>query len=426
MVPRSLLFGMLAGVLSAFPFEAQALDGVENDSIDKLDIHYGVAIGSFSSKLNYSNLDKQLFNDFEFITNPSFSVFAEFNLKSNPHLSLRPQLAIRKKGGLIDDVGYFLFTVEGEEPQTRYQLASRYFDIKVPVIYYFSTQNSTFSPYVFAAPDLGFTGKGQISLETTLDSYSYYAGYRTDVTKANLKPWNLGIQLGAGVRHQITLASSVCYLGLELSYEKGISNNYGDKEKKHEANNIINTPYKITGRRCFDGIDFQLLLSVPLDFLKPKNKTEIKTVEKEVIVEKVVEVEASKPCYTLDEISLMILMNKPIDGKTICSVEDIKFDFDKSVVKKESYGYLDKLSNVLKKIGCDVLIKGHTDNIASDSYNQKLSEDRAKAVAEYLIKSGINPDKIKTIGFGARQPLVSNDTEEGRAVNRRVEFELFK
>ena len=66
-------------------------------------------------------------------------------------------------------------------------------------------------------------------------------------------------------------------------------------------------------------------------------------------------------------------------------------------------------------------VVGHTDDVGDNDYNQKLSEQRAQAVAKYLIKSGVDASKIVAMGAGERMPVASNATEEGRADNRRVE-----
>ena len=67
-------------------------------------------------------------------------------------------------------------------------------------------------------------------------------------------------------------------------------------------------------------------------------------------------------------------------------------------------------------------LAGHTDNIGSEEYNMKLSEKRAKAVMEYFVRKGIDPNRFTTKGFGFTEPVASNDTKEGRAKNRRVEL----
>ena len=77
-------------------------------------------------------------------------------------------------------------------------------------------------------------------------------------------------------------------------------------------------------------------------------------------------------------------------------------------------------------MNANVEVKGHTDNIGSDEVNMKISRQRAKAVMDYLIEQGVNPGKISYSYYGATNPRVSNDTLEGRRINRRVEIEILK
>ena len=71
-----------------------------------------------------------------------------------------------------------------------------------------------------------------------------------------------------------------------------------------------------------------------------------------------------------------------------------------------------------------VEIEGHTDNVGSESYNYKLSNNRAKAVYDYLINNGVSAKRMTFKGFGANKPITSNNTEEGRAINRRTAFKI--
>jgi len=99
------------------------------------------------------------------------------------------------------------------------------------------------------------------------------------------------------------------------------------------------------------------------------------------------------------------------------------FDFDSAVIKADVVPALDEAVKVLNMHpDLKVEIQGHTDNIGTPEYNQKLSERRANAVRDYLIGAGIAPSRIKTVGFGMTKPVASNDTAAGRAKNRRVEF----
>ena len=69
-------------------------------------------------------------------------------------------------------------------------------------------------------------------------------------------------------------------------------------------------------------------------------------------------------------------------------------------------------------------MSGHTDNVGDKKSNQLLSENRAKAVYDYLVKNGIPADRLTTKGYGDTQPIANNDTEAGRAENRRTEFKV--
>lgn len=108
-------------------------------------------------------------------------------------------------------------------------------------------------------------------------------------------------------------------------------------------------------------------------------------------------------------------------------LNNIFFDVNKTSLKQESQTELRYLTNLLKQNPTlKIAISGHTDNVGSDSANMVLSTGRANAVRDYLIGQGIEPDRITAKGFGERQPVASNDTEEGRQKNRRVEFRLKK
>jgi outer membrane protein OmpA-like peptidoglycan-associated protein len=89
-----------------------------------------------------------------------------------------------------------------------------------------------------------------------------------------------------------------------------------------------------------------------------------------------------------------------------------------------------ELNNLLKILGeypkmC-IKIMGHTDNQNSDAYNITLSYNRAMACVKYLTKKGINPNRLTWQGYGERVPITTNETEEGKAANRRVEFMVLK
>jgi OmpA-OmpF porin, OOP family len=104
---------------------------------------------------------------------------------------------------------------------------------------------------------------------------------------------------------------------------------------------------------------------------------------------------------------------------------DTFFDFDKYDIKPEGKAKLDDLVAKTKGIALEVIIAvGHTDNIGTVEYNQKLSERRANAVKDYLVSKGIEKNRVYTEGKGLKNPIASNSTAEGRAKNRRTEIEV--
>ncbi len=101
--------------------------------------------------------------------------------------------------------------------------------------------------------------------------------------------------------------------------------------------------------------------------------------------------------------------------------EPIQFEFNSSVLKTEAYPVLDKLSSTLRENGGKVTAKGYASSEGTAAYNMKLSKDRANSVKTYLVNSGVNASAVATKGLGEANPIASNDTEEGRIQNRRVE-----
>ncbi|MCZ4223752.1 OmpA family protein [Pedobacter rhodius] len=106
---------------------------------------------------------------------------------------------------------------------------------------------------------------------------------------------------------------------------------------------------------------------------------------------------------------------------SVTGFEKISFDFNSSVLKTESYPTLDKLSSVLRENGGKVTLNGYASSEGTAAYNLKLSKDRANSVKTYLVNSGVNASQVATKGNGEANPIASNDTEEGRIQNRRVE-----
>ncbi|MCU0440136.1 MAG: OmpA family protein [Raineya sp.] len=118
--------------------------------------------------------------------------------------------------------------------------------------------------------------------------------------------------------------------------------------------------------------------------------------------------------------------NKPVIlGEAF--TKDILFDFDKFAIKPEYFKELDDLAEYMKAVdNVNIDIVGHTDNEGTDQKNMLLSQNRAKALRDYLVKKGIAPQRISHKGLGETTPVAPNTTPEGRALNRRIEFTLKK
>ncbi|MDT8375475.1 MAG: OmpA family protein [Mariprofundaceae bacterium] len=102
---------------------------------------------------------------------------------------------------------------------------------------------------------------------------------------------------------------------------------------------------------------------------------------------------------------------------------EVSFDFNSAAINPGFTRTLDKVNDVVKRYPrTSVRVVGHTDNVGSAAYNQRLSEDRAKSVAWYMEDGGVAPQRISTEGRGMSQPRATNETEAGRQLNRRVEM----
>ncbi len=128
-------------------------------------------------------------------------------------------------------------------------------------------------------------------------------------------------------------------------------------------------------------------------------------------------------------------MQKDIAGAKVERIgEGIKITFQSGILfakasaslQSEAVANLKKLSAILNKYpDTNILVEGHTDSDGSEEYNQQLSERRANAVANQLKSYGVAPARFTAMGYGESQPVASNDTEEGKRQNRRVEIAIF-
>ena len=235
-------------------------------------------------------------------------------------------------------------------------------------------------------------------------------------------------------RHpQANMASN--NMGAFLGYKPIILKNYdpiNELELVVNETNIINPDepkwVKISGRFIAKGKEHFLVIG---NFHNNEN-TKFKDVKN------LVEPAWENPYYLLDDVSLkQIIKTEPVvvaepepvfedmeikKGQVI-RLDKIYFDFDKSDLLPASNEQLDKLVELLNAYpSMRIAIHGHTDSRGSDTYNEKLSDSRAQAVFNYVGRHAVSPNRLTYKGFGEVSPVDTNETDEGRQNNRRVEF----
>ncbi len=113
----------------------------------------------------------------------------------------------------------------------------------------------------------------------------------------------------------------------------------------------------------------------------------------------------------------------PEAGTQLVSLDGTNFDFNKATLRPDALAKLDHAAQVMNdNPGIKVNVEGHTDSVGSDAYNQGLSERRTAAVVNYLVGKGIDSSRLMAAGYGESRPVASNDTDDGRAQNRRVDL----
>jgi outer membrane protein OmpA-like peptidoglycan-associated protein len=117
----------------------------------------------------------------------------------------------------------------------------------------------------------------------------------------------------------------------------------------------------------------------------------------------------------------------PIEVGVELPLNNIFFEYAKATLRPDSYPELDRIADTMKENpNLAIEIQGHTDNVGSNESNLKLSQDRAEAVRKYLISKKIQTARVTSVGYGETKPVATNDTEEGRAQNRRVQLAIVR
>ncbi len=409
--------------------------------------YIGVSGGANWSSLRFSDLDKALYPDNNNNFSGVFSFFCQYNFGKDGMFGVRPEFAFLTRGGRLNNIGKGLESFYEEyyyhEPDDEvwlddfvYRLKATYFDIRVPLIYTLGKDSWKVRPYVYVAPILSFAQGGYVDARMEYNDHQY-EGVRYDLSKSNYKSLMFAGAIGLGANYYFNISGSRFFLGLEANYQHGFTDTYSDKEKDGKVPVVTqllpDRSTKAEGTRMLSSWELKATLGIPLSVFSSKKPHEVfaepepEPVIEPVVVEEKKEVETGyelKPCYSLEEVLGMLDNGMPIEGKRICSIEDVQFDLNKSVIKPRSFKYLDKLADLLKRSGAKVKVMGHTDNTGTVERNAELSRERANAVVEYLKRQGVPSNRITSASYGSSRPCATNDTEAGRRLNRRVEFDI--
>ncbi|MDB5031061.1 OmpA family protein [Mucilaginibacter sp.] len=133
-------------------------------------------------------------------------------------------------------------------------------------------------------------------------------------------------------------------------------------------------------------------------------------------------VDGSGCAIVFPKIDTSLFVRKPIGGAAVAAYSNIQFEFDSSVLRTSSYPVLDASSADLRASGSGVELDGYASSEGTAAHNMALSKDRANSVKTYLVNSGVDAKKVKIKAFGETHPIADNSTEEGRVLNRRVQF----
>ena len=126
------------------------------------------------------------------------------------------------------------------------------------------------------------------------------------------------------------------------------------------------------------------------------------------------------------KISKNMVLNA-IEKNAVFVLNNIFFDYDKYSLREESNKELENVLGLMKEYPqMEIELSGHTDGKGTDAYNDKLSTNRAKAVVDWLVAHGVSAKRLSSKGYGAKKPIATNDTDEGRQMNRRVEMKIKK
>lgn len=397
---------------------------------------FGFTGGIHASKMYISDINKDLFPTNKAISSGIGSVYVQKSFGQEMNFAIRPEVAILSRGGKITDImrNKLNYYKDNGYNDIIYKVKANYVDLRLPLMYRFGTTQSSLRPYAYIAPILGFTTGGKLSRDICTVDYGCDQ-YSIGVSKANMNSVYFSGALGLGFDWLFNVGEHVLSLGLEAMYEHGFTDTFGkdaSAENKLPISMDPNNMVTMSDRR-FSGVELKLTLGIPFSVfggLSNRQKSEPTNDEPEIesaFFDDGLEEESTGDCLSLNEIVELMAKGESVYGKVICDIDGaVEFNSSDSSILPESYGYLDRIAEILIRTNAPVKVMGHTDSTGGDELNMNLSRDRAISVVNYLKSKGVSASKISYDYFGESRPIDTNATPEGRRHNRRVEFELLK
>lgn len=227
-------------------------------------VYLGLGTGVHSNTMKFSDIDDTTFPTSESLSSGVLSLFAEIDFLSNHALAVRPQFTYLRRGGKLTEIDKSNWDKTVDDAY--YKLNSGYLDFRVPVLFQLGNDKSAVRPYVGVAPVLGFSTGGDINMQVDMIDRKT-TGYHVEMNSSNMSSTYFAVQPMIGLKiHLPALGlTNACFLGLEVSYELGITDTYG-KEKDGDAFDVVNSTrnYRLSGTRKFHGFELNATVGIPL------------------------------------------------------------------------------------------------------------------------------------------------------------------
>ncbi len=391
----------------ALLFLLPATNAVAQHFLDKNEVGFRYCWNH--ADMNYSHKMFNIYTHKDYWQN-GFGFFITHRVSS--YFAIRPEIDFIGRGAMLkfEDINY--------------KMDAKYVDLRLPLIVSFAP-HSAVNPYLFVAPELCIVREGEITFKS-----DHTGKLTTDLAEGNIRPYDIGVCGGLGLEIPIRIGEFRFSIAGEAGYSLGLLNTFSEEELDGDAIVLNPSAYTFTpeGSRNNRGIEAAVTITLPLSNFRLIPKPQPRPVVEEQIIEPEPEVEVFeyeiKDCYSFEEMYDFVKNGFDISDKRIC-VFDMKFQFGSAKLLRSSEKYLDNVVGMMKAYPrMRITINGHTDNIGSEETNQTLSEKRAQSVFDYLVKHGIEADRMACYGYGLRYPIDTNATEAGRAKNRRVEIEV--